>query len=193
MNYRKFYQEYYKCSLLDDIDIHHIDGNRNNNSIENLQSVTLEEHYQIHLQQEDYGAAQAILLRIAGIDKALLAEVASKHQKYLLAEGKHNFQIMSKERRSAISKATIQKRIESGSGAFIVKDIVENSRKAGLAAAAKKAGFLDTKSENHGSKHVKGTSWWVNEQGQRLRRIESPGDGWIKGMVWKNKETQNAS
>jgi hypothetical protein len=31
--------------------IHHIDGNRNNNSIENLQCVSIEEHYNIHLQQ----------------------------------------------------------------------------------------------------------------------------------------------
>jgi hypothetical protein len=29
-------------------DIHHIDGNRRNNSIENLQCVSIEEHYEIH-------------------------------------------------------------------------------------------------------------------------------------------------
>lgn len=193
MSYRKIYQEYHKCSLLPGIDIHHIDGNHYNNDIKNLQAVTLEEHYAIHLAQGDLGAVQAILLRIEGVDKKLFSDNASKHQKQLIKKGLHNFQKISKEQRSEISKATIQKRIASGLGAFIIEDVIENSRKAGLAAAAKKAGFLNTNSENHGSKHVKGTSWWTNEQNQRVRKVDSPGEGWVKGMKWKSKENHDAS
>ena len=35
-------------------EIHHIDGNRNNNNISNLLCVSLEEHYNIHYKQGDY-------------------------------------------------------------------------------------------------------------------------------------------
>lgn len=194
MNYRKIYQEYHKCSLLPYVDIHHIDGNRDNNDITNLIALNIEEHYIVHLEQGDLGAAQAVLLRITNPELTKhLAKLASLHQKELLDKGLHNFQLMSKERRTEISKKTISKRLAEGKGAFIIEDVVENSRRAGLAAAAKKAGFLNTESDNHGSKHVKGTCWWVNKENKRVRRISSPGEDWIKGMFWKEKDKQDAS
>jgi hypothetical protein len=45
-------------------EIHHIDGNRNNNDISNLKMVTIREHLQIHLEQEDWFAAALISKRI---------------------------------------------------------------------------------------------------------------------------------
>lgn len=45
-------------------EIHHIDGNRKNNDITNLKCVTIEEHYNIHLQQKDYYAAWIIGQRL---------------------------------------------------------------------------------------------------------------------------------
>lgn len=45
-------------------EIHHIDGNRKNNSIENLLCITIREHYDIHLSQGDYGAAGMISKRM---------------------------------------------------------------------------------------------------------------------------------
>jgi hypothetical protein len=38
-------------------EIHHIDGNRKNNELSNLQCVSIEEHYKIHLEQKEYGSA----------------------------------------------------------------------------------------------------------------------------------------
>ena len=91
---------------------------------------------------------------------------------------------MSSERRSEISKNTMKKRLQEHGVAFLgIKDKSENSRRAGKVAAAKKAGFLDTKSENHGSKHVKGTKWWINiETGEKARSKHSPGEKWKRGM-----------
>lgn len=61
MNYRKIWENNYGEIPKDENDrtfeIHHIDGNRNNNSIENLKCVSLEEHYKIHLEQKDYASA----------------------------------------------------------------------------------------------------------------------------------------
>lgn len=63
-DYRKVYERYYQASLLDGIDIHHIDGNHNNNDPTNLQAVTLEEHYNIHKSQNDYYACFMISQRM---------------------------------------------------------------------------------------------------------------------------------
>jgi len=59
-NYRKTYEQFYQCSLLPGIDIHHIDGDHSNNNPANLKAVTLEEHYEIHRSQKEYYAAYLI-------------------------------------------------------------------------------------------------------------------------------------
>ena len=55
MNYRKLWESIHgiipKDSLGRTFDIHHIDGNHKNNSIDNLICLSLEDHYKIHLKQ----------------------------------------------------------------------------------------------------------------------------------------------
>lgn len=55
MNYRKIWESHYGKIPTDSkgrtFDIHHIDGNRKNNSIDNLACVSIEDHYKIHLKQ----------------------------------------------------------------------------------------------------------------------------------------------
>ena len=79
----------------------------------------------------------------------------------------------------------MQKRIKENGVAFLgIENTVENSRKAGKKAAENKAGFLNINSENHGSKHVKGTCWWTNiETGERVRSSAQPGETWKRGMI----------
>jgi len=64
--HRKIYEDYYQICLLPYIEIHHIDGNHENNQIDNLQPVTALEHYEIHKAQGDKAAAALIAVR-AGI------------------------------------------------------------------------------------------------------------------------------
>jgi hypothetical protein len=45
-------------------DIHHIDGNRKNNDINNLVAVPIHIHYAIHYEQKDWMAAHALSLRM---------------------------------------------------------------------------------------------------------------------------------
>jgi hypothetical protein len=66
--YRNLYEQHHNCCLLPYIEIHHIDGNHKNNSIENLMAVTSREHYEIHKSQGDKAAAALIGVR-AGISK----------------------------------------------------------------------------------------------------------------------------
>lgn len=64
INYRKVWEDAYGEIPLDEngvsYHIHHIDGNPHNNKLENLQCVSVEEHYKIHLEQGDYSAANAL-------------------------------------------------------------------------------------------------------------------------------------
>jgi hypothetical protein len=63
-DYRKLYGRYHQSSLLDGVDIHHIDGDHSNNDPKNLQAVTLEEHYNIHKSQDDFYACFMIAQRM---------------------------------------------------------------------------------------------------------------------------------
>lgn len=67
MLYRKIYKNYHGSIPVDNtgrtFDIHHIDGDRNNNDIENLVALSIEEHYNLHIQQNEHQAAAAIRMR----------------------------------------------------------------------------------------------------------------------------------
>lgn len=52
-NYRKIYENYHDVKIPRGMHIHHIDGNRENNNPLNLQMVTPEEHWNLHLTQGD--------------------------------------------------------------------------------------------------------------------------------------------
>lgn len=53
MNYRKIW-ETYNGSIPDGYEIHHIDGDRQNNDISNLICLSLKEHYEVHYNQGDW-------------------------------------------------------------------------------------------------------------------------------------------
>lgn len=182
MHYRKIWENYNKTIIPEGYEIHHIDGNRNNNDITNLKCVSIEEHLKIHKQNKDWGAVQAILARME--NREGIKESAREFQKQKLKEGKHNFQKMTAARRTEISKNTIETRKSKGQEVFLgIADKVENARKGGKKAAEKNAGFLNINAETHGSKHVKGTCWWTNiETGERKRSKLAPNKQWTRGM-----------
>jgi hypothetical protein len=67
-DYRKIWELHYGAIPQDHsgrkYEIHHIDGNRNNNTITNLKLVTIQEHYDLHYSQGDWAACQAISRRL---------------------------------------------------------------------------------------------------------------------------------
>jgi hypothetical protein len=67
-NYRKIWESCFGAIPIDEFgrpfDIHHLDGNRSNNEISNLKAVSIQEHYNIHYNQGDWGACVMIKKRL---------------------------------------------------------------------------------------------------------------------------------
>jgi hypothetical protein len=72
-NYRAIWKKHFGEIPVDEngqtYEIHHIDRNRNNNSIENLMCISKEEHIKIHFEAGEFAAAYAILKRKKGVSK----------------------------------------------------------------------------------------------------------------------------
>ena len=90
--HRRIYEDYHNIRLSSDIEIHHIDGNHDNNDISNLMPVTIQEHFEIHRSQGDYGAAFRIAQRME-ISKEETSRLASLAASKANAEGKCGFKL----------------------------------------------------------------------------------------------------
>lgn len=123
VDYRKIYEKHHGPIPKDtegrSYHIHHIDGNRDNNDISNLLAVSIQEHYEIHLEQGDWLACArlATALRL-GSDE--IRSLARKHAKKRIDEGNHNF--IGDENPS-------RQRVLNGTHHFIGGDIARHSAK----------------------------------------------------------------
>jgi hypothetical protein len=110
--YRKIYKKHYGPIPKDKngrtYDIHHIDGDKTNNNIENLIAVSIQEHYDIHFAQEDWGACFKIAERMK-LAPELISELARKAAFKQIEEGKHSW----------TGPESNKKRFENGTHPFI--------------------------------------------------------------------------
>ena len=94
INYRKIYEQHYgpipKEPNGRSYEIHHIDGDHTNNNPTNLTAVTLEQHYNIHYAQGDYGACYMMATQRMFKSPEEISDIISKHQKQLVADGRHH-------------------------------------------------------------------------------------------------------
>lgn len=94
MHYRKIYEQHYgpipKDSNGRTYEIHHKDNNRKNNDIDNLQCVSIQEHYDIHYSHGDWLACQAISKRM-NISPEEKSNICKKLTKKRILEGTHPF------------------------------------------------------------------------------------------------------
>lgn len=119
-DYRKIYEDAYGKIPVDDrgrpMHIHHINGNHSDNRLENLTLVTIDEHYQIHLDQEDYHAAMK-LGALLNLSKDELSNLARKSNEKRIQNGTHNFLDSEFQRNVQL------KRIEDGTHHLLTGDI----------------------------------------------------------------------
>lgn len=99
INYRKIWEDNFGLIPTDEngisYEIHHIDGNRSNNKLDNLKCVSITEHFFIHFEQGDIGACKLILQRIESLQtpeiKKILSTQSTKINKERVSKGTHNF------------------------------------------------------------------------------------------------------
>jgi hypothetical protein len=186
--YVKIWQDYHGKKLSNDMEIHHIDGDHNNNQPENLLAVTIEEHLEIHHKQKDYGAVQAILMRMQRTDeqRELIKECASKHQQLLWEKGEHNFQKISEQKRTDISREAALKTVVNKIGIHAINSNPEASKQNGKNARSKLKRETELRMMSDWHKKIKDSKWWVNPEGKRKRSKEKPGENWKEGMHYES-------
>lgn len=92
--------------------IHHRDGNHANNDINNLQCVSIQEHYDIHYFQGDWQAC-VLLSAILDITREERVEMARKSANERVSAGTHNWQ------NSEIARERQIQRVKDGIHAFL--------------------------------------------------------------------------
>jgi hypothetical protein len=202
-NYRRIWEKVNGAIPVDEqgrkYEIHHLDGNRENNSLSNLTCVSVLEHYQLHLEKGDYGAAYRIAQRME-LDPQIKSELASAANTQRINKGTHPF--LDPEVRKKIA-TNIARRVEEGTHQFQNPEVIQKAVQAkrekytttDLAIFAKKGwdkwkekGF-DPKQRTiqgsaAGADKIRNTKWYHKLTGEQLRTIpEDPriADGWIKG------------
>ena len=86
VNYRQIYEKFHgkipKESNGRTYEIHHIDGNHENNDPSNLKAVTIQEHYDIHYAQDDFAACMTMSKRmnLSPTEKSNIAKLNAQQQ-----------------------------------------------------------------------------------------------------------------
>ena len=120
--YRKIYESHYGPIPSDEYgrgyEVHHIDGNRKNNDPTNLIALSIQEHYEIHYQQEDWGACNLIAkhLRLSNAERS---DLARKNAITRVIDGTHNFQKNGSSRKAQLE--SVYKKIKNGTFHFLDK------------------------------------------------------------------------
>lgn len=114
--YRKIYEKHYGPIPKDHdgrtYEIHHIDSDHSNNKPANLTAVTLQEHYDIHYAQGDYGSCYLMASQRLNMPPEELSKLSRKCQKTRVVNGTHPF--LKKEDGTSLGKEVAHKRVAAG-------------------------------------------------------------------------------
>ena len=95
-NYRKIYEKHYGPIPVEPngrtYEVHHIDGNHNNNDPLNLTAITLLEHYNIHKEQGNTFACYMMSIQRLDKNPEEISRLAKLNVRKQLANGTHPFQ-----------------------------------------------------------------------------------------------------
>lgn len=95
VNYRQIYEQNFGPIPIEpngrSYEIHHLDGNDHNNNPTNLIAVSLQEHYNIHYAQGDYGACFKLGGKLK-LSPHEISDISRKTQLKRVTEGTHNWQ-----------------------------------------------------------------------------------------------------
>ena len=145
--YRKIYEKHYgpipKDSDGRTYEIHHIDGDRGNNDPTNLKCVTIQEHYNIHYSQGDWGACFRMAERMK-LSVEEISDLASRSNRQRVVNGTNPFCDPEFHRRNAlkrvadgthnflggeVSRKLARRRVEEGTHRFLGGEIQRNTQR----------------------------------------------------------------
>lgn len=176
-NYRKIWSDHHGAIPKDEegrsYEIHHVDGDKSNNNIDNLQCLSIQEHYDVHFKQEDFGACALIGCRMkkSPHEISALQTAAMKQPKTIAAHRaglKRYYESADKEYLSERAKKGIQVQLEQGNHVSTNK----------VAQAKKSKLFSGEGNPFHGKKH--------SEESKKQQQIE-PQDYWLDLLLLKLK------
>jgi hypothetical protein len=216
MHYRRVWEKHNGPIPRDEkgrsFEIHHINGNREDNRIENLICISVEEHYKIHLEQGDFGAAFRIAQRME-IDPEIKSNLMSQANKIRLEKGDHPFlraDVRAKAQERLVkkiqdktqgfqNKEVIQKAVLAKKQKYTSEDLSEQVKK-GWAHWREKNLDISTRTSQGskaGADKTRGTGWYHKSTGENLRtHSDDPrilAEGWIKGRFNGKKLSANAN
>lgn len=94
LNYRTIYRNHHGSIPKDEhgrsYEIHHIDGDYTNNSIDNLIALSIQEHYDVHLAQGDWYACLRIAQKMKKSPEEI-REIARRYAQEQIDNKTHNF------------------------------------------------------------------------------------------------------
>jgi hypothetical protein len=93
-------------------EIHHLDGDCTNNSVDNLVALSIKDHYDLHFKQRDWAECHAMAIRM-NLSPEEISKNASMANKTRLSNGTHKFLNSSWQRDKA------HKQLLSGTHNFI--------------------------------------------------------------------------
>lgn len=202
-NYRKLWEKVNGPIPVDELgrkyEIHHIDGDRENNDISNLACITIEDHFQIHYNQGDWGAAYRIAQRME-IDPKIKSELMRRSNRKRLEEGSHPFlDNQLRARNYEVTMARVankqhpfqdpknnEKAIKTKQAKYNHEELSQQTKK-GWENWKKNNPNVDrtTKGSKVGADKTRGTKWYHKLDGSQLRTtpddLRIVNEGWLRG------------
>jgi len=172
--YRRIYEQHYGPIPKEDngrsYEIHHIDGNHSNNHPDNLISVTLQEHYDIHFSQSDWGACYLMGGKLK-LDPNILSSLLKLQSAERIKNGTHNFL------NAAFQQHYAQKRVENGTHHWLGDGSFQRN--------------VQMKRVNDGTHHLLSGNIQREHAKKNVRKSIENGTNMFMNMTWQKQKAKD--
>lgn len=186
MNYRRKWEIHHKTKIPHGYEIHHIDGDHSNNHIDNLECLSVREHYERHLSQGD---ACVILFH----ERLNISEEERVNNiKFTTGANNHMFGVQREDVTSRNIKSAGIKWYNNGF-AEIRSFVQQEGWVEGRLPVKHESRIKISNSKkgkptwNKGKKTGKNGLKWYNNGDREIKCSESPGDDWKHGRIYRER------
>jgi len=186
--YRKIWESHFGLIPVDEdgrtYEIHHINGNHNDNRIENLLCLSISDHFKLHYDQGDYLAAASIAIRM-NQSREVISDI-SKLGGLEAKEKKLGWFSLTKEKMLENSIAGGK----ANKGIFWFNNGTISIRSRECPGDGWVRGRVPC---GTGMKHGTKLGVFWNNGSSNVRSNECPGDGWVRGKYLSDEQRKRRS